>query len=136
MKTLLAAAFAFFLSACATGDNVIPADLSPEKLVQLAQEESDKNRYNSAERYYNAILERFPDNIAAVCGAQYEIAFIHYKQKKYTEAEEEFNALIYRYNGLDGDLLPQKYYILSNIVLESINKALLKGGKSAVKTEA
>jgi outer membrane protein assembly factor BamD (BamD/ComL family) len=126
MKVLLMIVFALSLSACATGKVFIPEDMSPEKLVQRAQEESDRNRYDVAAQYYNAILERFPDNIGAVCGAQYEIAFIHYKQKRYLEAEEEFNALIDRYNGPDGDLLPQKYYILANIVLESINKALLK----------
>jgi outer membrane protein assembly factor BamD (BamD/ComL family) len=134
MKILLAAVCALSLSACATRNIVIPADLSPEKLVQLAQEESDKNRYNAAAQYYKAILERFPDNIAAVCGAQYEIAFIHYKQKKYAESEEEFNALIDRYNAPDGDLLPQKYYILSNIALESINKTLFKSDGKADKT--
>jgi outer membrane protein assembly factor BamD (BamD/ComL family) len=135
MKILLLAAFAFAISACAIGNVVIPPDLSPEKLVQLAQDESDKNRYKAAERYYTAILERFPDNIAAVCGAQYEIAFIHYKQKKYTDAEAEFNALIDRYNAPDGDLLPQKYLILSNTVLENISKAKLKGGWRANTAE-
>jgi outer membrane protein assembly factor BamD (BamD/ComL family) len=135
MKILLVAICALSLSACATRKLVIPAGLSQEKLVQLAQEESDKNKYNTAAQYYNAILERFPDDIAAVCGAQYEIAFIHYKQKRYTEAEEEFNALIDRYSAPDGDLLPQKYYILSNITLENINKALFKAGRKADKAK-
>ncbi|MDR1256726.1 MAG: hypothetical protein LBJ86_03170 [Spirochaetaceae bacterium] len=131
MKILLAAICVLFISACATKNDAIQADLSPEKLVQLAQEESDRNRYNESTRYYDAILERFPDDIAAVCGAQYEIAFIHYKQKRYTEAAEQFTALIDRYSAPDGDLLPQKYYILSNIVLESIDKALFKNSKKA-----
>ncbi|MDR0409254.1 MAG: hypothetical protein LBH18_02500 [Spirochaetaceae bacterium] len=127
MKVFFLAVFCFvLLFSCASGAVVIPDGLTPGELTQRAQEESDKNRYYAAAQYYNAILERFPDDRAAVCGAEYEIAFIHYKQKRYTEAEGEFDALIDRYNGPDGALLPQKYFILSNIVLENIKKATTK----------
>jgi outer membrane protein assembly factor BamD (BamD/ComL family) len=112
-----------FLLSCMSGPIAIPDDLTPGELVQKAQEESDRNRYDAAAQYYNAILERFADDRASVCGAEYEIAFIHYKQKKYPEAASEFDALIDRYNGPDGELLPQKYFILSNIVLENIKKS-------------
>jgi outer membrane protein assembly factor BamD (BamD/ComL family) len=114
------------LLACASTNTAIPPDITPSELVQRAQEESDRNRYEAAFRYYNAILERFPDDRTAVCGAQYEIAFIHYKQKRYVESEGEFAALLDSYDGPDGALLPQKYFILSNIVLESIKKAETK----------
>jgi outer membrane protein assembly factor BamD (BamD/ComL family) len=126
MKTLLTAFLCFALISCASNRTAIPEDLTPEKLVQLAQEESDKNRYGAAERYYNALLERFPDDKTAVCGARYEIAFIHYKQTKYALAEEEFTSVINSYAELDGDLLPQKYLILSNIVMDNIMKKRLK----------
>jgi outer membrane protein assembly factor BamD (BamD/ComL family) len=114
------------LFACASANISIPPDITPSELVQRAQEESDRNRYEAAAQYYNAILERFPEDITAVCGAQYEIAFIHYKQKRYVEAEGEFDTLLDRYNGPDGALLPQKYFILSNIVLENIKEAEAK----------
>jgi outer membrane protein assembly factor BamD (BamD/ComL family) len=123
MKAVWIVVFCFLLYACASGRNVIDDNLTPGELVQRAQEESDNNNYEKAARFYNAILERFPDDRAAVCGAQYEIAFIHYKQKKYNEAEDGFNTLLDRYDDSDGDLLPQKYYILSNIVLEKITNA-------------
>jgi outer membrane protein assembly factor BamD (BamD/ComL family) len=126
MKTPWTVVFCFAFISCASGGTAIAEDLSPEKLVQLAQEESDNNRYSAAERYYNAILERFPDDKTAVCGARYEIAFIHYKQKNYSLAEEEFDAVINSYDEPDGDLLPQKYFILSNIVLDNIRKERLK----------
>lgn len=129
MKVIYMSIFCFLLFACASDRNVIPQDLTPGNLVQKAQEEADNNNYNRAALFYNAILERFPDDRAAVCGAQYEIAFIYYKQKKYDEAEQEFNVLLDRYGDSDGDLLPQKYYILSNIVLENINKARQKQKK-------
>jgi outer membrane protein assembly factor BamD (BamD/ComL family) len=122
MKIILVVFWGIVLTACSTFPGSIPEELSPGELVQRAQEESDRNRYDAAALYYNAILERFPDDKSAVCGARYEIAFIHYKQKKYDIAVEEFDSLLDRYDDADGDLLPQKYFILSTIVLENINK--------------
>ncbi|MDR2803336.1 MAG: outer membrane protein assembly factor BamD [Treponema sp.] len=114
------------LFSCVTGNIVIPTDLTTGELVQKAQEASDKNRYDTAAMYYNAVLERFPNDREAVCGAQYEIAFIHYKQKKYAEAEDELLSLLSLYNAPDGDLLPRKYFILSSTVLENIKNASAK----------
>ena len=130
MKVVLMVVFCFWLSACASGRNVIDDNLTPGELVQKAQEESDNNNYEKAARFYNEILERFPDDRAAVCGARYEIAFIYYKQKRYSEAKDEFYALLDLYNDSDGDLLPQKYYILSNIVLENIARQTQKKSKT------
>jgi outer membrane protein assembly factor BamD (BamD/ComL family) len=126
MKIIVITLLGSLLTACSTLPNSIPEGLTPGELVQKAQEESDRNRYDAAALYYNAILERFPDDSAAVCGAMYETAFIHYKQKKYETAVEEFNTLLDRYDDADGDLLPQKYFILSNIVLENIQNSRTK----------
>jgi outer membrane protein assembly factor BamD (BamD/ComL family) len=120
------------LGACSTTPELISPDLSPEELVQRAQEASDRNRYGTALAYYEALLERNQTNYDWILAAEYEIAFIHYKQKKYGEAREEFNALLARYESPDAELLPQQYKRLSHIVLESIEKnegALKKPGK-------
>jgi outer membrane protein assembly factor BamD (BamD/ComL family) len=119
---VLAAGAAILVSACLNGPHTIPLDLSPAKLIQNAQEASDKNRYAEALRYYQVILERNPTNIDLVCAAEYEIAFIHYKQKKYEIAREEFNALLMRYNTPDEELLPRQFKKLSLIVLERITE--------------
>ena len=113
---------AIVLSACATGRVLIPDDLSPAELIQRAQEASDKNRYNTALQYYQALQERNPTNIDLVCAAEYEIAFIHYKQKKYALAKDEFGALLERYDSPDAEYLPQKYKLLANKVLERIHE--------------
>ena len=110
------------LSACATGVVTIPRDLSPAEIIQRAQEASDRNRYNAALQYYEALLERNQNEIELVCTAEYEIAFIHYKQKKYTQAREEFNALLERYYTSDEESLPQQFQILANIVLKQIDE--------------
>jgi outer membrane protein assembly factor BamD (BamD/ComL family) len=108
------------ISGCTSVAAAITDDTSPAELIQRAQEASDKNRYNLALQYYQAILERNASNIDLVCTAEYEIAFIHYKQKKYTQAKEEFRALLERYNTPDEELLPQQFKRLSHIVLEQM----------------
>ncbi|MDR2403326.1 MAG: hypothetical protein LBD78_04790 [Spirochaetaceae bacterium] len=110
------------LSACVTGPVDIPNDASPEELIQRAQEASDRNRFNLALRYYEAIQERFPSNIDFICAAEYEIAFIHYKQKKYAQARDELNALLHRYEGPDAVLLPGQFRVLAEIVLKRIGE--------------
>ncbi|MDR2193825.1 MAG: tetratricopeptide repeat protein [Treponema sp.] len=86
----------------------------------MGQEASDKNRYDQALQYYQAVLDRFPTQIDSVCGAEYEIAFIHYKQKRYDIAQKELNVLLARYDEPDEELLPGEYKLLAHIVLEKI----------------
>ncbi|MDR0450285.1 MAG: hypothetical protein LBH26_03375 [Treponema sp.] len=112
----------FLLAACAGGPVDIPQEASPEELIQRAQEASDRSRYKVALQYYEALLDRNLTNTDLVCAAEYEIAFIHYKQKKYDQARTEFNDLLERYNSLDAELLPQQYKTLSLIVLERIKE--------------
>ncbi|MDR3247651.1 MAG: hypothetical protein LBT39_02590, partial [Treponema sp.] len=66
------------MAACATGPQTISEELTAEELVQRAQEASDRNRYNTALRYYQVLLERNQTNSEWLCTAEYEIAFIHY----------------------------------------------------------
>jgi outer membrane protein assembly factor BamD (BamD/ComL family) len=114
-----------FMYACASSPEEIPRDLSSAKLIQLAQEASDRNRYKQALQYYEVIPERFPDSNDLVCAAEYEIAFIHYKQNKYDLAKKEFDALLARYDTPDEELLPPQYKKLALIVLDRMNN----GGK-------
>lgn len=121
-RTFLMLPFLLFLSACVTTLLSIPEDLSPAELIQRAQEASDRNRYNTALQYYNALQTRNPSNIDLICTAEYETAFIHYKQKKYNLAKEEFGALLDRYDAPDGGYLPQQFKLLSKKVLERIEE--------------
>jgi outer membrane protein assembly factor BamD (BamD/ComL family) len=120
--TLFVFAAALFFSACATSQLNIPLNLSPSELIQRAQEASDRNRYNYALQYYQALLERNPTNIDLVCAAEYEIAFMHYKQKKYTRSRAGFNALLERYDAPDGEHLPPQFKLLALKVLERIDE--------------
>jgi outer membrane protein assembly factor BamD (BamD/ComL family) len=90
-------------------------------LIQRGQEASDKNKYSRALEYYEVLLQRYPESMEIVCAAEYEIAFIHYKQKKYSQAKGEFGALLARYDTPDEELLPAQFKILSQIVLDKLN---------------
>jgi outer membrane protein assembly factor BamD (BamD/ComL family) len=116
------AAFAFVLlfSACTSTIN-ISEDLSPAELIQRAQEASDRNRYNVALQYYQALSERNRSNIDLVITSEYEIAFIHYKQKKYQQAKNELTEVLEYFNTPDEELLPQHYKKLSKIVIDRID---------------
>jgi outer membrane protein assembly factor BamD (BamD/ComL family) len=113
---------ALCLAACAAGKLNISQELTPAELIQRAQEASDRNRYRQALQYYTALLERYSTNIDLVCAAEYEIAFIHYKQKKYGQAKQEFKSLLERYDAPEGDMLPPQFRRLAAIVLERIGE--------------
>jgi outer membrane protein assembly factor BamD (BamD/ComL family) len=110
---------------CFSGPETIPDTIAPEKLVQQAQEASDRNRYRQALVYYEVILERFSGDTAYVCAAEYEIGFIHYKQKKYELAETELRKLLAQYDHPDAELLPPQYKILANIILTRLDERKL-----------
>jgi outer membrane protein assembly factor BamD (BamD/ComL family) len=110
----------FLAAGCVSNPAEIGADLSPAELIQRGQEATDRNRYAQALNYYGAILERYPSYIDAVCAAEYEIAFIHYKQRKYDMAKTELQALLARYDAPDQELLPPQFRRLAVIVLERI----------------
>ena len=121
MHILFALGIVLLFSACASTAN-ISEDLSPAELIQRAQEASDKNRYKTALQYYEALFERNRGYIDLVITAEYEIAFIHYKQKKYQQARSGLNAVLEYYNSPDEELLPQQFKRLAQIVLENIEK--------------
>jgi len=118
---LFALIIVLLFSACVTTVE-ISEDLSPAELIQRAQEATDRNRYKIAMQYYEALHERNRNNIDLIITAEYEIAFIHYKQKNYQEARKELNTLLEYYNTPDEELLPQEFKRLSQIVLERIDE--------------
>jgi outer membrane protein assembly factor BamD (BamD/ComL family) len=105
---------------CASAPVPAPDGLTPAELIQRAQDASDKNNRKQAVIFYQAILDRFPTDLGSVCAAEYEIAFIRYKEKKYEEAKAGFKALLDRYQGDDGQLLPAQYRILGEKILAKI----------------
>jgi outer membrane protein assembly factor BamD (BamD/ComL family) len=121
LRVLSALGFILMISSCVSSA-VVPDDLSPSELEQRAQEASDRNRYNRALMFYQAMLDRNSENTDVVITAKYEIAFIHYKQKKYQQARDELNEVLEYYNNPDEEILPQQFKRLAHIVLDRISE--------------
>ena len=115
-------AIAVLAVSCVTGPLAIPEDLTPAELIQRGQEASDRNRYSVSLQYYETLIERYPYDIDNVIAAEYETAFIHYKQKKYDIAKTEFAGILERYNTPDEELLPQQFKILSRKIMANIGE--------------
>ena len=123
MNLRCTAAFLFaavLAASCANKPIVISDDLTPAELIQRGQEASDKNKYPVSLQYYAAVIDRFPFDMDSRLAAEYETAFIHYKQKKYDIAKVEFRDILERYNTPDEELLPPSFKILSRMILDKI----------------
>ena len=118
---LLTLVTSLFLSSCASSI-IISEELSPAEIIQRGQEALDRNRYKVAIQYYQALYDRYPHNIDFTITAEYHIANIHYKQKKYDLAREELNAILKYYDTPDEELLPQHFKKLAIIVLNRIDE--------------
>jgi len=121
LRLIITLAAALILSACAT-TVIIDEDMSSAEIMQRAQEAMDRNRYEIAIQYYEALYDRNQTNIDLIITAEYHIAHIKYKQKKYDEAREGLNRVLSYYTTADAILLPQHFRILSQIVLENISE--------------
>lgn len=121
-SSLIAALMVLVLfSSCAGGPEEVPEDMDPEELFQKAQEAVvDYEDYKTALSYYEAFLERYPEDQQNRVIAQYEIAFIYYKMEKYDEAKERFQELISEYQGEAVRVLPQWPKVLSEKLLGRI----------------
>jgi outer membrane protein assembly factor BamD (BamD/ComL family) len=111
---------AVVLMGCQTSQVKIDDSTTAAELVQRGQAAYEWNRYKQAEQYYQAILERYPNDIEKVCEAQYEIARIHYKKRQYDLARTEMEALRERYDTPEAAILPSKFKKLADIVLDQI----------------
>lgn len=115
-----AAVAACVFASCSHIPKSIPEDLSAREIIQRAQEMTDGYHYEAAVVYYKALLERFGSDPLYKTTAEYEIAFMAYKQKRYAEAKEGLEALLAEYSGPDAAALPPRYSVLCKKVLEVI----------------
>jgi outer membrane protein assembly factor BamD (BamD/ComL family) len=126
-----AAVAALFLASCSHVPKTIPEDLSAKEIVQRAQEATDAYHYDAAIVYYRTLNERFGEDPLYRTTAEYEIAFIAYKDKRYAEAKAGLEKLLAEYSGPDAARLPPRYSVLSKKVLERIDEKLKeKEGKA------
>jgi outer membrane protein assembly factor BamD (BamD/ComL family) len=108
------------ITSCASGPQEIDDKLNPVELFQLAQEASDNKDFETAVKYYEVFIAKYSDDIQRLVEAEYEIAFITYKQGNPVRAEELLTELLARYSGEGAQVLPAWPMILSKKLLKQI----------------
>lgn len=93
----------------------IPEDATPADLTQKAQEAFDANNYKAAHAYYQIILKRFASDPVACIAAEYEIAHLLIKERKWQKAYDALERIIAQYEGLGSMHLPPQYLKLAKI---------------------
>lgn len=131
MKKLLSMILisSFLLVSCYTADTKLEEGTPKEIYFKKAQEYMAYSWYQEAIKTYELFIERFPEDTEGVYTARYEIAFIYYKDKKYTKAQDEFLELLSVPSGA-----PEWIPVLSTRILEEISKKI-KPKKAKEKKE-
>lgn len=119
-KKLLIFVAVLCLCSCMTAPKTVPEDATVEELTLLGQQSLDISNYKAAEVYYSTIINRFGSDIAVLVAAEYEIAHIRIKQKKWDEAQEMLNRIVSYYDGTEEGLLPAHFKKLAQIDLAKI----------------
>ena len=114
---------AFLLNGCLSTIDPYAEEVTSIDLFQNAYEATEAGRYALAISYYEAIQERFPDDVRGNLWASFEIAFLYHKMGKNEEALKRFEDLLTRYEGEEGNLLPQAPRILAEKVTEEIRSS-------------
>lgn len=123
-KIILFITLAVFLASCSS----VPKDLkdenvTPEEFFQKAQEAViNWNRYKLAIAYYEEFMLRYPDMKNKIIEAEYEIAFIKYKQEKYDESEALFRQLLDKYETDEAIYYPEWPRVMAHKILAEIEK--------------
>lgn len=114
-------ALALFWS-CRSGPVEIPEDLSQMEMFQRAQEAVDQERWDVALQYYQEFIRRFPDDRGAIMEAEYEIAFIAYKQRDYELSRSRFESILATYEADRSGVLPEWPRVLSERLIQIIDE--------------
>ncbi len=100
--------------------SALPPEMSAIELSQKGQEALDRNKYAAARVYYQTIIDRYGTDNSLLTGAEFEIAHIFVKQKKWDEARPMLEAIIARYESAGGAALPPEYLVLARNDLAKI----------------
>lgn len=114
------------LSGCMTvpDPSEIPMETSVAELSQKGQTALDNNNYKAAEVYYQAVIDRYGQDLAVKTSAEFEIAHIRVKQKKWADARIRLEQIINRYETEEGAGLPPEFLKLARNDLLKIPEGL------------
>lgn len=112
----------FFSCMTVPKESSVPENLTPAELNLRAQEAYDIGNKRAALFYYNLILKRFCDDESICIGADFEIAHIRLKQKKWQEAYMRLQYVLNQYEGAGSSRLPPEFYKLALIDMKRVEK--------------
>lgn len=111
------------LAGCAGVPKEVPEGLQPEEYFKYAQSSVvDWGNYKRALHYYEEFIKDFPDMKSKIIEAEYEIAFIYYKQENYYESEKRFKAILEKHKSGDSAFYPEWTRLLSEKILAKIEE--------------
>ncbi len=109
-------------SACTSIPKDIPLDITAKELNQKAQECTAVSNYAGAEVYYKTLIQRFGMDISVLIPAEFELAHVYIKQKKYDNAKPLLEKVLSYYE-VDSTNLPREYKKLAQIDLDKISES-------------
>ena len=110
-----------FVVSCASIPKDIPLELSAKELNQKAQECTAVENYAGAEVYYKTLIQRYGMDTSVLIPAEFELAHVYIKQKKYDKAKPLLEKVLSYYE-VDATNLPREYKKLAQIDLNKIPK--------------
>ena len=122
MKIVMIMFFVLFIFSCASmpKEENVPQEMEVIDLIQKAQEAFEINNYRGAKKWYEIVVKRFGDDLPTRIEAEYEIAHILVKQKKWKEAYKMLVSLISIYETKDGMKMPPEFYKLAKLDYEKV----------------
>lgn len=121
-KIVFCVCIILFFARCAhlPKSSTVSTDLTSDEIIVLAQKEADNNNYAAAKAYYEILAERFATDTNILNIAEFEIAHILIKQRKYKQAHGMLTQILERFEGQGSALLKPEYKKLAEIDLEKI----------------
>lgn len=110
----------FFAMGCYSVPEEIPADLTAEELIQLAQFSYDSGNTKAAQAYYETIIIRYSHDINLLIEAEYEIAHMKIKERKWAQAVPDLQRILHYYETDTTGTLPLAYKKLAQIDLAKV----------------
>ena len=113
-------ALIFFATGCQSAPKHIPQDLTADELINLAQASYDKGNVKAAQADYEAIIIRYGDQMDKLVEAEYEIAHLKVKQKKWQQAIPDLQRILSYYESDVAGVLPPSFKKLAELDLAKI----------------
>ncbi len=108
------------LFGCQAVPKDIPPELSADELINLAQASYDKGNVRAAQTYYETIIIRYGDQMDKLVEAEYEIAHLKVKQKKWQQAIPDLQRVLSYYETDTTGSLPPAFKKLAELDMAKV----------------